>query len=215
MGKTVSAFFQSSLIGSLSNLQVMRTGIKSWMSQTFRYGVIRPWAFPLTLNGENGVSIFSQLLWIQSSSNLQVTRTGIKSQMSWNFGRIWPVILELRALERWKKWCLQFFSVTFDWIFVKLVGNEDRHKSSSELEVGPDRIIYFGVICLERGIFFPYTYNGENNVFTFYQLLLIQSSSNLQVTKTGMKCWTGFEFWPDLTSHFGVTCPWVVKNMYL
>ena len=55
-------------------------------------------------------------------------------------------ILELRALERWRKWCLQLFSVIFDWIFVKLAVNEDRHKSSNEFEFGPDRIIHFGVI---------------------------------------------------------------------
>ena len=114
--------------------------------RTFHYRVIRPWAFSLTLNGENGVSSFSQLLWIKSSSNLQVTRTGIKSRTSSNSGHIWPVILELRALERWKKLCLQLFSVTFDWIFVKLAGNEDRHKSLNEFEIGPDRIIHFGVI---------------------------------------------------------------------
>ena len=45
-----------------------------------------------------------------------------------------------------KKRCLQLFSVTFDWIFVKLAGNEDRHKSSNEFEFGPDRIIHIGVI---------------------------------------------------------------------
>ena len=55
--------------------------------------------------------------------------------------------LELRALEQWKKWCLQLFSVTFDLIFVKLAGNEDRHESSNKFEFGPDRIIHFGVIC--------------------------------------------------------------------
>ena len=104
--------------------------------RTFHCRVIRPWACPLTLNGENGVSIFSQLLWIQSSSNLQVTRTGIKSWMSLNFDRIRTVILQVRALERWKK-CLQVFSVTFDWIF----GNKDRHKSWNEFKFGPDRII--------------------------------------------------------------------------
>ena len=61
--------------------------------RTTDYQVIRPWAFPLILNGENGVSIFSQLLWIQTSSNLQEMRTGIKSWTGSNFGRIWPVIL--------------------------------------------------------------------------------------------------------------------------
>ena len=126
--------------------------------RTTDYGVIRPWAFPLTLNGENGVSIFSQLLWIQTSSNLQEMRTGIKSRTGSKFGRIWPVILELPALQRWKKWCLQLFSVTFDWIFVKLAGNEDRHKSSNKFEFGSDRIIHFGDICPWAPMFNPRGY---------------------------------------------------------
>ena len=70
----------------------------------------------------------------------------IKSRTSSNFDHIWPVILELRALERWKKLCLQLFLVTFDWIFIKLAGNKDSHKSLNEFEFGPDRIIHFGVI---------------------------------------------------------------------
>ena len=135
--------------------------------QTTDYGVIRPWAFPLTLNGENGVSIFSQLLWIQTSSNLQEMRTGIKSWTGSNFGRIWPVLLELPALQPWKKWCLHFFSVTFDWVFVKLAGNEDRHKSSNKFEFGSDRIIQFGVICPWAPIFNPrgciHVLNHEQN----------------------------------------------------
>ena len=45
-----------------------------------------------------------------------------------------------------KKWCLQRFSVTFDWIFVKLASNEDRHKSSTEFDFGPDRIVHLEVI---------------------------------------------------------------------
>ena len=46
-------FFQSSLIVSLSNLQVMRTGIKSRISSKLGcVGVIRPWAFSLILNVE-------------------------------------------------------------------------------------------------------------------------------------------------------------------
>ena len=47
-----------------------------------------------------------------------------------------------------KKGYLQLFSVTFEWIFVKLVGNEDRHKRSNDLEFRPDRFIHFGVIRL-------------------------------------------------------------------
>ena len=135
--------------------------------RTTDYGVIRPWASSLTLNWENGVAIFSQLLWIQTSSNLQEMRTGIKSRTGSNFGRIWPVILELPALQRWKKWYVQLFSVTFDWVFVKLAGNEDRHKSSNKFEFGSDRIIRFGVICPWAPIFNPRGYihvlNHEQN----------------------------------------------------
>ena len=36
-----------------------------------------------------------------------------------------------------KTCCFQLFSLTFDWIFVKVAGNKDRHKSSNEFEFGP------------------------------------------------------------------------------
>ena len=39
------------------------------------------------------------------------------------------------ALQQWKKWCLQLFSVTFDWVFVKLAGNEDRHKKLEQVRI--------------------------------------------------------------------------------
>ena len=135
--------------------------------RTTDYGVIRPWAFPLTLNGENCVAIFSQLLWIQTLSNLQEMRTGIKSRM--------VRILVVSDQSFWsylpfsdeKKWCLQLFSVTFDWVFVKLAGNEDRHKGSNKFEFGSDRIIHFGVICPWAPIFNPWFYihvlNHEQN----------------------------------------------------
>ena len=45
------------------------------------------------------------------------------------------------------KWCLQASSFIFDWIFVKLAGNQDRHKISDWLEFWPDRISHFGVTC--------------------------------------------------------------------
>ena len=46
------------------------------------------------------------------------------------------------------KWCLQASSFIFYRIFVKLAGNQDRHKISDELEFRPDRISHFGVTCL-------------------------------------------------------------------
>ena len=45
------------------------------------------------------------------------------------------------------KWCLQASSFIFDQIFVKLAGNQDRHKISDEFEFRPDRISHFGVTC--------------------------------------------------------------------
>ena len=96
------------------------------------------------------------------------------SQTSSNFGRIWPVILELGALEQWKKWCLWLFSVTFDWIFVKLAGNEDRHKSSNEFEFGPDRIIHFGIIRPWAWKFFPIDFKWEKGkTIDFSEIIVI------------------------------------------
>ena len=45
------------------------------------------------------------------------------------------------------KWCLQASSFIFDRIFIKLAGNQDRHKISDEHEFWPDRISHFGVTC--------------------------------------------------------------------
>ena len=33
-----------------------------------------------------------------------------------------------------EKWCLHLFSVTMNSVFIKLTGNEDRHKISDEFE---------------------------------------------------------------------------------
>ena len=168
------------------------------------YGVIRPWAFPLTLNRENDVSIFSQLLWIQTSSNLQEMRTGIKSRTGLKFGRIRPVILELHVLQRWKRWCLQLFSVTFDRVFVKLAGNEDRHKSSNEFEFGSDRNIHFGVICPWAGIFNPRGYihvlNYENNcIKSDFKEISLKLATNGKSDKAFL--------WTPKFSPLGSVCP--------
>ena len=45
------------------------------------------------------------------------------------------------------KWCLQASSFIFYQIFVKLAGNQDRHKISDEFKFRPDRISHFGVTC--------------------------------------------------------------------
>ena len=45
------------------------------------------------------------------------------------------------------KWCLHASSFIFDWIIIKVAGNQDRHKSSDEFDFGPDQTTNFGVTC--------------------------------------------------------------------
>ena len=109
---------------------------------------------PLTYNGENGVSTFSQSFFIRSSPDLQVSKTGVKSQMS-SSSRIGSFTSVLHALSHWKnfswtimgKWCLHTTMFIIDWIFVKLAGNQDRHKISVEFKFWSDQTSHFEVIC--------------------------------------------------------------------
>ena len=94
----------------------------------------------LTCNGKNGVSAFSQSPLIGSLSNLQVTRTGIKCRMRSNLGRVGLFTTELFALERFhwlwigKMVFSSFLCYYENSVFIKLTGNEDRHKISDEFE---------------------------------------------------------------------------------
>ena len=45
------------------------------------------------------------------------------------------------------KCCFHVSSFIFDRIIIKVVGNQDRHKSSDEFDFGPEQITYFGVTC--------------------------------------------------------------------
>ena len=45
------------------------------------------------------------------------------------------------------KWCLHASLFIFDQVFVKLAGNQDRHKILDEFEFWPDQTSHFGVIC--------------------------------------------------------------------
>ena len=76
--------------------------------------------------------------------------------MSSNFGQIRPQTMELGALERLKhfsyrlvmgKWCLHASWFILDQIIFKVSGNQDRHKSSVELDFGPNQTIQYGVTC--------------------------------------------------------------------
>ena len=109
---------------------------------------------PLTYSGEHGVSTFSRLLLIRSFLYLQIIRTCIKSQTSSNFGQIGP-LAELAALEHLKishilimgKWCLHASSFIFDWIIIKVAGNQDRHIRLVKFDYRPNQTTHFGVTC--------------------------------------------------------------------
>ena len=155
----VSTFSRLFVIRYFLYLQVTRTCIKSRISSNFcQIGPLTTELYALERShwlwmGKMVSPSFLSYYEFRFHQTYRKWRTGIKSRTGLNFGRIWLVILELPALQRWKKWCLQLFSVTFDWVFVKLAGNEDRHKSSNKFEFGSDRIIHFGVICPWAPIF--------------------------------------------------------------
>ena len=45
------------------------------------------------------------------------------------------------------KWCLHASSFIFDWIIIKVAGNQDRHKRLVEFDFGPNQPTHFGVTC--------------------------------------------------------------------
>ena len=47
-----------------------------------------------------------------------------------------------------EKWCLHASLFIFDWIFIKVAGNQERHKSSVKFDFGPNQTTHFGVTCL-------------------------------------------------------------------
>ena len=133
-------------------------------------------------------------------------RTCIKSWGSLTFGRIGPLTMELAALERLKishrlimgKWCLQASSFIFDWVFVKLAGNQDSHIKSqtSSNSVWIESVtLELHVRTLVGELNFQWTYY---DVFTFSQLFLIGFFLYLQVTRTCIKSRTSLTL-----GHFG------------
>ena len=144
-----------------------------------------------------------------------MTRTDIKSLDGFEFRSDQTNHFGVTWLEWWKKWCLQLFSFTFDQLFVKLAGKEDRHKSLNELEFWPDRIIHFGVIRPWVRTLFPQLELRWAIAALLGCLFSVTMSSifiKLTDDKNRHKFSDKFELQPDLINHFGVTCPWVVKK---
>ena len=79
--------------------------------------------------------------------------------------------------------------------------------SSNFGQIGPLTMELAALECLKN---LPWE-NGASMLASF----LIESSSKLLVTRTGIKGRVEFEFGPNQTTHFGYTCPWVTKISHL
>ena len=145
-------------------------------------------------------------------------RTGIKSQTSLNCSHFWPFILELRALEQWKTMISSFSQSPFIGSLSNWQVMRTGIKARTSLNLGQIGLFTLELFALEHGNYFPYTYNGESDVSTFSQLLWIQSSSNLQesssnlqVTRTGIIFQISLKY-SQVWSIILVTCPREVKK---
>ena len=122
---------------------------------------------------------------IESSSKLLVTRAGIKACSSSNVGPIRPLILELLALE-WQK----FHTFELEYLWSQLA-NLDQILCVAALGWGKGCIRFWGRLDQNSGIHGnrkpPLTYNGENDVSSFFRLFLIRSFLYLLVTRTCIK----------------------------
>ena len=159
--------------------------------------------------------------------------------------------LELLALE-WQK----FYSFEHEYLWGQLA-NLDQILCVASLGVGKGCIMFWGRLDHNSGVHGnrnpPLTYNGENGVSTFSQLLLTRSFFFFFFHFTPRKYWLitqeavapsrkivdwdvkpqhkqnpilfilagnedmhkisdEFEFWPDRTTDYGVSCPWASKK---
>ena len=191
---------RSVFIESSSKLLVTRPGIKARSSLIL--GRIRPLMLELLALEWQKFHIFElEYLW----SKLLVTRPGIKARSSLILGRIRPLMLELLALE-WQKF--HIFELEYLWsklanlvdrIIIKVGGNQRSHKILLEIEFQSHPSIDLWVTC-------PWA--PEKNVMDTTSLsVLIRSSSNLQITRTGLKFWTSSVSGQNgvLVSEFNVT----------
>ena len=155
--------------------------------------------------------MLARSFFIESSLKLLVTRTGIKARTSLIPGQIRLLTLELLALE-WRK----FYTFELEYLSGQL-GNLDQILCVASLAVGKGCIMFWGRLDQNSGVHGnrkpPLTYNGENGVSTFSQLLLIRSFLYLQVTRTCIKSRTSSNFGQigPLTM-YGVSCPWASKQ---
>ena len=136
--------------------------------------------------------MLARSLLIESSSKLLVTRTGVNARTRLILGRIRLLTLELLALEWWK-----FYTFELEYLWGQLA-NLVHILFVASLGLGKGCIIFWGRLDQNSGVQGnrkpPLTYNGENGVSNFSQLLLIRSFLYLQVTRICIKSRTSSNF---------------------
>ena len=141
---------------------------------------------PLTYNGENNVSTFSRLFFYLIlfilAGNEDMHKITDKFEFlpdrTTDYG---DTPLSVPIDFEWGKWCRHLFSVAMNSDFIKLTGNEDRHKILDRFEFWSYLTSHFGVAC-------PSAVKKWCLHFSTFSLSpLIGSLSNLQVMRTGIK----------------------------
>ena len=142
------------------------------------------------------------------TSKLLETRIGIKARKSLISGQVRLLTLELLALE-WRK----FYTFELEYLWGQLA-NLDQILCVLSLGLGKGCIIFWCRLDQNSGVHGnrkpPLTYNGENGVSTFFQLFLILIlAGDVDMHKISDE----FEFRPDRTTDYGVSCPWTSKQI--
>ena len=95
-----------------------------------------------------------------------------------------------------------------------LASNKNMHKISDEFEFRPDRTIDYGVSCPWASKKIPHRLlmgkcwlHASSFIF---DRIIIKVSSNQDRHKSSDE----FDFGPDQTTYFGVTCPWMTKILH-
>ena len=154
--------------------------------------------------------MLARSFFIESSSKLLVTRTGTKAQSSLILGWIRPLILELHALE-WQK-----FHTFWTWISLRPVGQSSSNFMCSIIEVrerlrkvlgqiGSKPLVSMTAeipIDLQLGKWCLHLFS------VVFDLILFILTGNDGMHKISDE----FEFRPDWTTDYGVSCPWGLKN---
>ena len=147
---------------------------------------------------------------IESSSKLLVTRTGVKAWTSLISGRIRLLTLELLALE-WRK----FYTFEVEYLWGQLV-NLDQILCVASLGVGKGCIMFWSWLDQNSGVHGnrkpPLTYNGGKWCLHFFSVAFNPILFILAGNEDMHEISDEFELRPDLTTDYGVSCPWASKK---